>query len=169
MEVQNVQGEVLAAAEELQGDGLGHPPHRTLEPLKERRQPVVEHVELGGHETSSRVEGQLRAGMGPFTADDDPHRLRPADQGQQAGQLGHLGFLPDAAVGGRRWCLRRGRQRGDGGAFRFADGPADGVFDGAPAGVLGGKPVQHDVRAGRAGQVGRRVVIGLCFGVEAPA
>src|SRR5690349_13806501 len=46
--------------------------------------------------------GQLGTGVRAFAADDDPHRLRPACQGEQAGQLGDLGFLVDAAVGGRR-------------------------------------------------------------------
>ena len=42
----------------------------------------------------------LGAGMGPFTAGDDPHSGRPAAQcvGQVAGQLGDLGALARCAV-----------------------------------------------------------------------
>lgn len=45
-------------------------------------------------------QAQLGAGMGPFTASDDPHPCRPAAQcvGQVAGQLGDLGTLARCAI-----------------------------------------------------------------------
>ena len=44
-------------------------------------------------------EPQLRAGVGAFLADDDPHPGRPGGQVQQAGELGDPGAGPHLAAG----------------------------------------------------------------------
>jgi len=82
-------------------------------------------------------QAQLGAGVRPFPADDDPYPVWPAGRGEQAGQLGDFGFLPDAAVGGQRRRPRRRGQRGDRGAFQLADRRADRVTRRSGGGCCG--------------------------------
>ena len=56
---------------------------------RERGEPVA--VDVG--------EPQLRAGVGSFGADDDPHPGRPVRQVEQAGQFGDPGPVPRCPVG----------------------------------------------------------------------
>lgn len=60
----------------------------------ERRQPVPVDV----------LEPELRAGVGPFAADDDTHPRRPAPEVHEAGELGNIRAITSASVGvvGRR-------------------------------------------------------------------
>jgi hypothetical protein len=116
-------------------------------------------------------EGELRAGMRPLTADQDPHRRRPAGElvprgalPQQLGQLSDLGFLcpaaavpavragagPDGAaladlsVPGDRQAPRGLRDEPDRGALAGSHGPAHGVGQ-LPYGS-GGELARHRVR-----------------------
>jgi hypothetical protein len=57
------------------------------------------------------AEGQLRTGVRPFTADNDPDALGPAG-GREAGQLGHVGTVADVSVGVDRRLARGHPQSG---------------------------------------------------------
>src|SRR5215212_8550715 len=97
---------------------------------------------------------QLRAGVGTFPADDDPHPGRPASQIQQPGDLGDLSALADLTVSGDRRRPPPLRNGGDGaGQRRVLGGEADRVLQPAAA-DLGwtGQPVQQFM--GGAGPVG---------------
>jgi hypothetical protein len=73
-------------------------------------------------------QGQLRPRVWPFAADDDPHRFRPARQGEQAGELGDVGVLADLTVGVQGDLPRGRRHHRDGGPDRVGDREADRVL-----------------------------------------
>jgi hypothetical protein len=89
-------------------------------------------------------EPQLRPGMGPLLADDDPHPGRPGRQVHQAGDIRDPGPVPDlpaAVVGG---CPGVRRDLAD----RLGDGLGDGHADGVVQPPRSGRqPPQELVRA----------------------
>jgi hypothetical protein len=88
-------------------------------------------------------EPQLRAGMGPFLADDDPHPGRPGRQVQHPGDVRDPGAVPDLPVSvvSRRPRIRRDPE--DGGLHLPGDRHADRIVQ-PPR--WGGQPVQEPVR-----------------------
>jgi len=117
---------------------------------------------------------QLRAGVGAFLADDDPHALRPVGQVEQAGQLGDPCAVADLAIVVVSRRPRPGRDLADGVLHVIGHGEPDRVLQAAaPLGQPGQKLVRaaagvradqrlppHRFRHLRQRQPGRRDVIG---------
>ena len=89
-------------------------------------------------------EPQLRPGMRPLLADDDPHPGRPGRQVQHPGDVRDPGSIPDLPVAVVSRGPGAGGDREDGGLHVLGDGHADGVVQAAGR---RGQPGQETVRA----------------------
>jgi hypothetical protein len=75
---------------------------------------------------------QLRAGVGSFLADDDPHAFRPGRQVQHAGDLVGPGARPGLAAGVLTRRVRAGGDREDGIRNLVGDSEPGGVGEAPP-------------------------------------